>query len=48
MVRYMCTNCNHTHELESSSECPFCGMDNLQEEKSARELLEDVERLLNE
>lgn len=47
MVKYVCINCNHGFESENPSECPHCGTDKLEKNKSAGELLEEVERILD-
>jgi RNA polymerase subunit RPABC4/transcription elongation factor Spt4 len=44
MVKYMCKNCNYKH-LSEVNECRFCGMDNLEEEKSAVDLLDEMDKL---
>ena len=46
MVKCICTNCNYRCDLERKSDCPYCGMDTLEKEKSAEELVEEVGKLL--
>lgn len=46
MTKYVCTNCNYRCDLEKKSDCPYCGMEKLEKEKTAEELIEEVERLL--
>ena len=46
MVKFICTNCNYKFESENPSDCPYCGKDSLEKDKSAEELLEEVGRLL--
>ena len=46
MGRYLCTNCNYRFESQRPLDCPYCGMDQIEKEKSASELLEEVERIL--
>jgi len=46
MTKYICLNCNYKFELENHSECPHCGADKFEKDKSAGELLEEVERIL--
>jgi len=41
---YICTHCNFKCN-EKHSECPYCGKETLEQEKSAEELLEDVDRM---
>ena len=48
MVKSICTNCRFRCDKENVSECPYCGKDTLEKEKSAEELLEEVDRFLNE
>jgi len=46
MARFVCKNCNYKFEKELKK-CKFCGMDYLEEEKNAEELLEYVGGLLD-
>ncbi len=46
MVKCVCANCNYRCELRKKSDCPYCGMDALEKEKTAGELIEEVEKLL--
>ncbi len=46
MARYVCKNCNYRFNGKNLKECGFCGMDCIEEEKSAEELIEEIERLL--
>lgn len=48
MVIHICTNCNYRFDAENAIECPYCGQEGLEKEKSAGELLEEVDRLLKE
>lgn len=45
MKKYICTNCNYTFTSKNQSECDFCGMKNLEEVKSAEELIDEVAKL---
>ena len=45
MAKYVCKNCNYNSELEKEAECSFCGMENLELEKSAGELLDEIRNL---
>ena len=47
MMKYLCKNCNYSFESENANECKFCGMNDINIEKSAGDLLDDVDRLLN-
>ena len=46
MVGYICRNCSYKFESENPSECPYCGTDKFEKDKSAGELLEEVGRIL--
>jgi len=46
MANYVCTNCNYKSNLESSSECPYCGEQTIEKEKDASELLDEIEEIL--
>ena len=48
MGKYICTNCNYRFNSENPFDCPYCGKKTLEKEKSAEELLEQVERLLED
>lgn len=46
MTKYVCKNCNYRFEHKSANECGFCGMDSIEIEKNASELLDEIDRLL--
>jgi len=46
MKKYLCKNCNYRFESDDASECKFCGMSDINVEKTAGDLLDDVDRLL--
>jgi predicted Zn-ribbon and HTH transcriptional regulator len=46
MDKYVCKNCNYQFERGDVSDCPHCGNEEIEEEKDAGALLEDVNRLL--
>lgn len=48
MTKYICINCNYKFESENPSECPYCGTDKFEKDKSAGELLEEVGRILGD
>jgi len=48
MVKFICSNCNYRCDLENHVDCPYCGKDTLEQNKSAKELLEEVERVLED
>ena len=48
MVRYICTHCGFRCNLQKPTDCPYCGKDKLEAEKSASELLGDIDKVLEE
>jgi len=46
MAKYVCKNCNYRFDAEGVDECRFCGMESIEKEKNACELLEEIEDLL--
>lgn len=46
MAKYVCKNCNYSSNSGNADECRFCGMNSLELEKSAGDLLDEVDRLL--
>ena len=46
MGKYICTSCNYRFEKDGAEDCPYCGENAIEKEKSAKELLEEVEGLL--
>jgi len=46
MVKFLCKNCNYRFESEKAFDCPYCGKESIEKEKSAGELLEEVDRIL--
>ncbi len=45
MVKYICKNCNYRFDAENPQECNFCGMECIEKEKDAGELLREIEML---
>ena len=43
---WICTNCNYKFNSKDPSGCPYCGRENIEKEKSAGDLLEEVGGLL--
>ena len=41
-TKYHCKNCDRSFHSLGTIECEFCGMENLQEEKDASDLLDEV------
>ncbi|MDD5193313.1 MAG: DNA-directed RNA polymerase subunit P [Candidatus Nanoarchaeia archaeon] len=48
MVKYVCKHCKFRCESKILIECPYCGRDSLEKEKSAEELLNDINDILND
>jgi hypothetical protein len=46
MVKYTCKNCNHKSEGDSLSKCGFCGMESIEKDNDAEELLSEIADLL--
>jgi rubrerythrin len=45
-MKFVCKNCNYRFDVENPMDCPYCGMENFEQEKDASGLLDEVERLL--
>ena len=49
MTKYICKNCNYRFDTDNpAEECPYCGKKSLGREKSASELLEEIEDVLKD
>ncbi len=48
MVKWICSGCDFRFESENPKGCPYCGRDTLEKEPDASELLDEVERLLED
>jgi len=48
MGKFVCKNCNYRFERDDAYDCPYCGKEAIEKEKDAKELLEDVNRLLKD
>ncbi len=44
---YVCTSCNFRPKNGNSKECPYCGKKTVEKERSAEELLDDVDKITN-
>jgi rubrerythrin len=44
---YRCKNCNFHFKRSESGNCPYCGKKDIEKEKGASELVEEVEDMLN-
>jgi DNA-directed RNA polymerase subunit RPC12/RpoP len=42
MVGFVCTDCGFRFESEEGKSCPYCGGASMEKEKSAEELIKDV------
>ena len=42
MVSFVCVNCGYIFEADKGKKCPYCGEANVEHDKSAEELLNDV------
>jgi len=48
MVMWICTHCKFRFNSDNPKECPYCGKERtLEKEKSAGELLDEVDDMLN-
>jgi rubrerythrin len=48
MAKYICSHCGFRCNQQNPSDCPYCGKDTLEPEKSASELLDDIGKILDE
>jgi rubrerythrin len=49
MTKFVCTNCNYKFEaLEKPRSCPYCNQNDVEQEKSASDLLNEVKETLEE
>ena len=48
MVKLVCNGCNLKFESGNLNECPHCGRDILKKDSSAKDLLNEVEEILEE
>jgi len=46
MAMHVCTSCNFRFEARYLGDCPYCGRDTIEKDKSASELLDEVKKLL--
>ncbi len=47
MTEYICTNCRYRFSsAKETRDCPYCGKPKAEKEKSASELLDDVDEML--
>jgi DNA-directed RNA polymerase subunit RPC12/RpoP len=42
---YVCTNCNFRPKIGHPLECPYCGKKTIEKERSAEELLDDIDKI---
>ncbi|MFA7707797.1 MAG: hypothetical protein WCX73_02500 [Candidatus Pacearchaeota archaeon] len=48
MVKFVCKHCKFRFEAADAFDCPYCGRETIEKEKSAGELLEDVDKILQQ
>ncbi|MFA5173799.1 MAG: hypothetical protein WC438_01310 [Candidatus Pacearchaeota archaeon] len=48
MVKWACTRCNYRFESVNPKDCPYCGRDSIEKEKTAEELIDEVKDLLKD
>jgi rRNA maturation endonuclease Nob1 len=48
MGKYVCTGCDYVFEGDNLCGCPYCGCDSIKKEKTAEELLDEIEEILEE
>ena len=48
MVKFLCKNCSYRFESKSASDCPYCGKESVEKEKSAEEILDEVDSILQD
>ncbi|MDP2926027.1 MAG: hypothetical protein Q8N99_06655 [Nanoarchaeota archaeon] len=49
MGKYICKQCNFRYETKNPIDCPYCGRKGtLEKEKSACELLDEINNILDE
>jgi len=46
MTKFVCSKCNYRFEAERVDNCPYCGEDTVDKEKSASELINEVTNML--
>ena len=42
MVEFVCVECGYRFEADKKKRCPYCGETNIEKDKSAEELIENV------
>ncbi|MGV8151962.1 MAG: hypothetical protein ACP5OG_02685 [Candidatus Nanoarchaeia archaeon] len=48
MVVYICKHCRFRFNANNPKDCPYCGRNTLEREKTATELLDEVENMLED
>mgnify|MGYP001595058328 FL=1 len=46
MSRYICKDCNYRFNAEKLIDCGYCGKNNIEMEKNAEELLDEIDKLI--
>lgn len=47
-MKYQCIKCSSIFELKNTKECPRCGSEKIEQEKTASELLDEINDILDE
>ena len=42
MTAFICINCGYKFESEEGKKCPYCASENIEKEKTANELVDNV------
>ena len=48
MTKFICKACNYRFEAKEAKDCPYCGKGSIEREKSASEILEEIEEIVGE
>ena len=43
MATFICTNCGYRFKSEKIKRCPYCSSENVEEEKTAEELVDSID-----
>lgn len=48
MTKFICTSCNFRFESEKMICCPYCNSNNIERDKNAKEIIDEVTRIIEE
>jgi len=48
MTDFVCMNCKYRFKSEDGKTCPYCGKRSVEKDKSASELLNEIENMLEQ